>query len=53
MTVKKFIDALLGKPSAHSIPLRPNRKQRRMQAALRQKEIAAPNRRKYEKRGVK
>lgn len=50
--MKNFIDALLGKPKAHTLPFRPNRKQRRMQGALRQKEISAPKRKKHEKRGL-
>ena len=47
---KALVDMFLGKPEAHKIGYKPNRKQRRMQGAMQQKRNAAPNRRRHEGR---
>lgn len=48
---EKLKDFVLGKPKAHVIPPKLNRKQKRQQQHLLRKRAAAKNRRKYEKRG--
>jgi hypothetical protein len=53
--IKKMIDRLMGTSQAMSdrhMPIAPNRKARRADFAIRQAALAAPIRRKHEKRGA-
>lgn len=47
---EKLKDFVLGKPKAHVVPVKQNRKQRREQQHILRKRAAAKKRRKYEKR---
>lgn len=47
---KRLADMLLGKPKAHKIGWQPNHKQKRIQAAIQRKKIAAPRRQRFEGR---
>lgn len=49
--MSKLTDWFLGRPKAHQPKAGPNRKQKRVQLALKQKRLSAAQRRKHEKRG--
>lgn len=47
---EKIKDFVMGKPKAHVVPPKLNRKQKRVQQSLLRRRAAAKNRRKHEKR---
>lgn len=53
MTIKdKLMNVVFGGGGAAPMPMKMNRKQKRTQQSQLRKQAAAPNRRKFEKRGV-